>query len=91
MEAYSRMVKKNWDLGGKNFYFETGRMAKQADGAVLVGINSTVVLVTAVAAKDKEVDKDFFPLSVEYREKFYPAASSSARGVPARRRRSARA
>jgi polyribonucleotide nucleotidyltransferase len=67
------MVKKNWDLGGKNFYFETGRMAKQADGAVLVGINSTVVLVTAVAAKDKEVDKDFFPLSVEYREKFYAA------------------
>jgi polyribonucleotide nucleotidyltransferase len=67
------MVKKNWDLEGKDFYFETGRMAKQADGAVLVGINSTVVLVTAVAAKDKEVDKDFFPLSVEYREKFYAA------------------
>ncbi len=67
------MVKKNWDLEGKNLFFETGRMAKQADGAVLVGINSTVVLVTAVAAKDKEVDKDFFPLSVEYREKFYAA------------------
>ena len=67
------MVKKNWDLGGKNFYFETGRMAKQADGAVLVGIDSTVVLVTAVAAKDKQTDKDFFPLSVEYREKFYAA------------------
>ncbi len=67
------MVKKNWDLGGMNFFFETGRMAKQADGAVLVGINSTVVLVTAVAAKDKQSDKDFFPLSVEYREKFYAA------------------
>ncbi len=67
------MVKKNWDLEGKDYFFETGRMAKQADGAVLVGINSTIVLVTAVAAKDKEVDKDFFPLSVEYREKFYAA------------------
>ncbi len=67
------MVKKNWDLGGKNFYFETGRMAKQADGAVLVGIDSTVVLVTAVASKDRQSDQDFFPLSVEYREKFYAA------------------
>ncbi|MCX5753686.1 MAG: polyribonucleotide nucleotidyltransferase, partial [Candidatus Krumholzibacteria bacterium] len=67
------MVKKNWDLGGKNFYFETGRIAKQADGAVLVGIDSTVVLVTAVASKDKQSDQDFFPLSVEYREKFYAA------------------
>jgi polyribonucleotide nucleotidyltransferase len=67
------MVKKNWDLGGKNFYFETGRMAKQADGAVLVGIDSTVVLVTAVSSKDRQSDQDFFPLSVEYREKFYAA------------------
>jgi len=67
------MVKKNWNLEGKNFYFETGRMAKQADGAVLVGIDSTVVLVTAVASKDRQSDQDFFPLSVEYREKFYAA------------------
>jgi polyribonucleotide nucleotidyltransferase len=67
------MVRKNWDLGGKNFYFETGRLAKQADGAVLVGIDSTVVLVTAVASKDRKSEQDFFPLSVEYREKFYAA------------------
>jgi polyribonucleotide nucleotidyltransferase len=67
------MVKKNWVLEGKNVYFETGRMAKQADGAVLVGIESTVVLVTAVASKDKQSEQDFFPLSVEYREKFYAA------------------
>jgi len=67
------MVKKNWVLEGKNVYFETGRMAKQADGAVLVGIESTVVLVTAVASKDRQSEQDFFPLSVEYREKFYAA------------------
>jgi polyribonucleotide nucleotidyltransferase len=67
------MVKKNWDLEGKTLFFETGRMAKQADGAVLVGINSTIVLVTAVASKDRQSDQDFFPLSVEYREKFYAA------------------
>ena len=67
------MVRKNWDLEGKNFYFETGRLAKQADGAVLVGIDSTVVLVTAVASKDRKSEQDFFPLSVEYREKFYAA------------------
>lgn len=48
-------------------------MAKQADGAVLVGQMGTVVLVTAVASKESETDKDFFPLFVEYREKFYAA------------------
>lgn len=48
-------------------------MARQADGAVLVGQMGTVVLVTAVASKESETDKDFFPLFVEYREKFYAA------------------
>lgn len=67
------MIRMSWPLGGKTITFETGRMAKQADGACLVGIDSTVVLVTAVAAKDKETDSDFFPLTVEYREKFYAA------------------
>jgi len=67
------MIRKNWALEGKNLFFETGRMANQADGAVLVGIEGTVVLVTAVASKDRQSDQDFFPLSVEYREKFYAA------------------
>ena len=67
------MIKKNWALEGKNLFFETGRMANQADGAVLVGVEGTVVLVTAVASKNKQSDQDFFPLSVEYREKFYAA------------------
>ena len=67
------MIKKSWPLGGKNLFFETGRIAKQADGSVLVGIDATVVLVTAVASKDRETTQDFFPLTVEYREKFYAA------------------
>jgi polyribonucleotide nucleotidyltransferase len=48
-------------------------MARQADGSVLVGQMGTVVLVTAVASKDAETDRDYFPLFVEYREKFYAA------------------
>ena len=67
------MVKKNVVLEGKNIFFETGRIARQADGSVLVGMEGTVVLVTAVASKDKQSEQDFFPLSVEYREKFYAA------------------
>jgi polyribonucleotide nucleotidyltransferase len=57
-------------VGGKQITIETGRMAKQADGAVLVSCGNNMVLVTAVAAKT-ETDKDFFPLQVEYQEKFY--------------------
>ncbi len=54
-------------------FFETGRMAKQADGSVLVGEEGTVVLVTAVASKDAPSDRGYFPLFTEYREKFYAA------------------
>lgn len=67
------MILKRRTFNGKEFFLETGRMAKQADGAVLVGQMGTVVLVTAVASKESETDKDFFPLFVEYREKFYAA------------------
>lgn len=67
------MMRRNLKIDNRNIFFETGKMAKQADGAVLVGEEGTVVLVTAVASKDSETDKDFFPLFVEYREKFYAA------------------
>jgi len=52
---------------------EIGRMAKQADGAALVTYGETVVLVTAVAAKDLKLDTDFFPLTVDYQEKTFAA------------------
>jgi polyribonucleotide nucleotidyltransferase len=67
------MKKKDISIDGRNMFFETGRMAKQADGSVLVGEEGTVVLVTAVASKDAPSDRGYFPLFTEYREKFYAA------------------
>lgn len=57
-------------VGGKQITIETGRMAKQADGAVLVSSGNNMVLVTAVSNR-KPSTLDFFPLTVEYIEKFY--------------------
>jgi polyribonucleotide nucleotidyltransferase len=57
--------------GGKQLTFETGRMAKQASGAVLVSQGDSVVLVTAVASQEPREGIDFFPLTVDYREYTY--------------------
>jgi len=57
------------EIGGKLLSIETGKVAKQADGAVVVQYGDTVVLVAAVTAPPRFEDIDFFPLSVEYREK----------------------
>jgi polyribonucleotide nucleotidyltransferase len=59
------------EIGGKKINFNTGLVARQADGAVVVTCGETVVLATAVAAKKAKEGQDFFPLSVEYREKYY--------------------
>jgi len=56
-------------IGGRNLSIETGKIAKQADGAVVVQYGETVVLVAAVTAAPRSEDIDFFPLSVDYREK----------------------
>jgi polyribonucleotide nucleotidyltransferase len=56
-------------IGDRTLSIETGKIAKQADGAVLVQYGETVVLVCAVTAPPRSEDIDFFPLSVEYREK----------------------
>jgi polyribonucleotide nucleotidyltransferase len=61
------------ELEGKTISIETGKLAKQANAAVVVRCGDTVVLVTAVAAKEPQQDLDFFPLMVEYREKAYAA------------------
>lgn len=63
---------KEVEIGGKILKLETGKLAKQANGAVTVQYGDTVVLVTAVAGDLRE-DIDFFPLSVEYREKAFAA------------------
>ena len=66
-------LKQGINLGGREFTIETGRIAKQADGAVLVSQGETVVLVTAVSARQAKEGVDFFPLTVDYREYGYAA------------------
>ena len=61
------------DYGGKQVTIETGRLAKQADGSVLVSCNGTQVLVTVCSDINTKPGQDFFPLTVEYVEKFYSA------------------
>jgi polyribonucleotide nucleotidyltransferase len=59
------------EIGGRRLTLETGRVAKQADGSVLVRYGDTVVLATVVAARSATEGQDFFPLSVDYRERAY--------------------
>ncbi|MBY0555236.1 polyribonucleotide nucleotidyltransferase [bacterium] len=58
-------------IAGQQIKIETGRLAKQADGSVLVSSGNNSVLVTVVSAKQAKPDQGFFPLSVEFQEKFY--------------------
>ena len=60
-------------LGGRSFVIENGKMAKQANGSVLVRYGETVVLVTATASSEPREGVDFFPLTVDYEEKMYAA------------------
>ncbi len=66
-------VKKSFPFGEHAVTMETGEIARQADGAVLVSMADTVVLVTAVAEKTASENRDFFPLTVNYQEKTYAA------------------
>ena len=65
--------RKSIEWGGRKLTLETGRMARQADGAVLATYGETMVLATAVYAKTAKPGQDFFPLTVNYQEKFYAA------------------
>src|SRR5438874_12420856 len=56
-------------LGDKQIIIETGKLAKQADGAVTVQLGETIVIVAAVGAAKAKAGQDFFPLTVDYREK----------------------
>ncbi len=67
------MIIKEIEIAGRTLSLETGRLAKQADGAILVRYGDTVLLTTVVAARQAAPDRGFFPLSVEYREKTYSA------------------
>ena len=65
--------RKEIEWGGRNLVLETGRVARQADGAVLVSYGDTVVLCTAVGQRSPRVGIDFFPLTVNYQEKTFAA------------------
>ena len=61
---------KTFELDGKTISVETGRLARQADGAVVVKMGDTMILATVVSAKEAKEDVDFMPLTVDYQEKF---------------------
>lgn len=70
----NQAIIKTIDLGdGRTITIETGRLAKQADGAVVVRMGDTMLMATVVAAVEAKEDVDFMPLSVDYREKFAAA------------------
>lgn len=65
------IIKKTFDLGdGRIISIETGKLAKQADGAVVVKMDNTMLLATVVAKKEADEGVDFLPLTVDYREKY---------------------
>jgi polyribonucleotide nucleotidyltransferase len=68
-----KIFRKEMDFNGQQLVLETGKVARQADGAVMASLGGTTVLCTVVGLKDTKPGQDFFPLSVHYQEKFYAA------------------
>ncbi len=68
-----KVYKKEVEVAGKKISLETGKVARQADGAIVATCGETVVLATVVGAKKVNPDMDYFPLSVNYQEKYYAA------------------
>ena len=72
-----KINKEEIQIGGKKLILETGKVARQADGAVMASCGETVVIATAVGAKKVNDDQDYFPLSVNYQEKYYAAGKNT--------------
>jgi len=68
-------IRKEFQFGDRKVILETGEIARQADGAVLVNMEDTVVLATVVASKHAVEGRDFFPLTIDYQEKTYAAGN----------------
>ncbi|HET9599736.1 MAG TPA: polyribonucleotide nucleotidyltransferase [Anaeromyxobacteraceae bacterium] len=66
-------IQQRVQCGGKEILLETGKVAKQADGAIWVRMGDSIVLVTVVSAKERKEGIDFFPLTVDYQEKLFAA------------------
>src|SRR5487761_2121758 len=65
--------RKELDWGGRKLVLETGKIARQADGAVMISYGETIVLCTAVGVRTAKPGQDFFPLTVNYQEKAFAA------------------
>ena len=74
-----KVYKEELEINGKKITLETGKIARQADGAVIATCGETVVIATAVGAKEVKEDQDYFPLSVNYQEKYYAAGKNTRR------------
>ena len=68
-----KVSRREMDWGGRKLVLETGKIARQAEGAVVASYGETVVVATVCAAKEVAADQDFFPLTVNYQEKYYAA------------------
>lgn len=82
--------RQEMDWGGRKLVLETGKIARQATGAVVATYGDTVVVATVVAAKEAKADQDFFPLTVNYQEKYYatgkiPGGFMKREGKPSER------
>lgn len=85
-----KVVRKEMEWGGRPLVFETGKIARQATGAVVVKYGETEVIATVCAAKEVKADQDFFPLTVNYQEKYYatgkiPGGFMKREGKPSER------
>jgi len=68
-----KVSRQEVEVDGKKIILETGKIARQADGAIIATCGETVVIATAVGAKKVNPDVDYFPLQVNYQEKYYAA------------------
>ena len=68
-----KINKEELEINGVKLTLETGKVARQADGAIIATLGETVVIATAVGAKKVAEGQDYFPLSVNYQEKYYAA------------------
>jgi polyribonucleotide nucleotidyltransferase len=71
MNFFKNIAREEINWGGRKLILETGKIARQADGAVMVQYGGTIVLCTVVVARETKPDLDFFPLSVHYQEKTF--------------------
>ena len=84
------VCRKEMEWGGRKLVLETGKVARQATGAVIVTYGETQVIATVCAAKEVKADQDFFPLTVNYQEKYYatgkiPGGFMKREGKPSER------